>query len=509
MEPIAFDLIIERWAERLLEQIELYQAVGKTVCLVALSRKMPRFLEWLFKEEPFESARELKRIVDSGEVELITEYAIPLINFKKEDSSAQNLAGIIVDDALIYGSTANRVCMEWIAASGEYPTISTPFRSSEACIPDVFESPASRLAITLPFDDLKKALRLISEKIAKTALPVDMEYPIIKVAVPYESVKAHVISSIPSDWRYYDVESSLYNEFVKPSFSIIIPDSFQSSESHDFVKFRIFDKGPETLIEIIAPQTINLQSLAEDGSLFNESVYRSIYEEIVTAIVAPDRDETADERIPHDIMSSAYRYLTHRKIQLLVVWINYLQSLSTFIDIYNRLVPDGAEAEISVEDIKLIIGKELAYEVMPGLNLIIRERICNRINSRRVALPTYVNPDDMREKYMTLVLNNIRPDNTIEENLERIFAASHYTTGLSREAAEMDRFGHSHFGETYESLVSFLNDYHYEDPDLLLRINRWIDMSIDECRVAPKYEFVRGSDGYWHSRRFFLCGSNC
>lgn len=509
MEQRAFDLIIERWADRLVEQIEQFQAFNKIVCLVALSRKMPRFLEWLFKEVPFESALKLKRLIDSGEVDLITEYAIPFVRFKDEDSSAPDRAGIIVDDALIYGSTANRVGMEWIAASGEYPTISTPFRSLEARIPDVFESPASRLAMTLPFDDLKKALRRISEKIARTALPVDMEYPIIRLAAPYNKVKDHVLSSIPSDWRYYDVESSLYGEFVKPSLSVIIPDSFQASASHDFVKFRLFDKGAETLIEVIAPQTVNLQSLAEEGDPFKESAYCYAWETVVTAIVDRDDKKAGSERISKDIMSSAYRYLNSREVQLLVVWVNYLHSLSMFVDVYDRLVPYGVKAKVSVEDLKLIVGKELASKIVYTLDRILSDRLQNKTENQHVVLPTYVNPGDMRDKYMTLVLNSMHPEYSIEQNLDGIFSVSHYTSTLSRDVAEVDRFGHNHFGETYESLVSLLTDYHFENPDLLLCINRWIDMSIDESRVAPKYESVRGSDGNWHFRRFFLCGSNC
>ena len=68
--------------------------------------------------------------------------------------------------------------------------------------------------------------------------------------------------------------------------------------------------------------------------------------------------------------------------------------------------------------------------------------------------------------------------------------------------------GHHCIGESFESLIQRIGYKHPEDNELFKKINHWVDIKIDECKLAPKYEIVIGSDNQRYFRRFFLCGSN-
>ena len=106
MDKIKFNQALDLWSESLSKQIRFGVSSGKKVYVIALSRKMPRFFDWLqksVKKQTIKSPQvvELCKLLSSEEVEVTTEYAIPLILGGYSEFPKDKIAGIIADDVII------------------------------------------------------------------------------------------------------------------------------------------------------------------------------------------------------------------------------------------------------------------------------------------------------------------------------------------------------------------------------------------------------------------------
>lgn len=504
----AFSESVNEWCDTLSGEIEKCIAVRKRIYIIALSRKMPRFFAWLRCIPDNEHTARLLKNLDNPLVELTTEYAIPVIFSNAQESFISGSAGIVVDDAIIFGATANRVCMEWLAASGSEPKYSTLFRSNCGRLRDIFIDKDIYRSEELSLEDLKKPLSVISKCILKSALPVDMEYPIIWTRKSYSAVRDFAAASVPASWRRYDVRSGI-DECMKESFTIMLDDERAGNGSSDFAKVRFFDKGPETALEILAPCSIAMDDLLKREFL-PDPEYQGIWEKVLDAVEKAKPSETLKDSQLGSIYGRFCAVLESRKKSTLIVWANYLLSLSVFINYMDIFVDPNDEVIIKEEDVSLILGAELAKPITKELNELILKKISVKVNLGQVTLPIFVNPVELQQKYMGLVAANMIPEEGIDANLDQIYEVSYFSNPLYSDLPDPQDVGHHVIGETYDSLRVHLNRFHYkkELSEVEMEINRWIDQRIDESRISPKYEIVTGSDNRRYFRRFFLCGSN-
>lgn len=511
MEPSDFLEILNQWSLALSNQITTFRKANKKVYIIALSRKMPRFFDWLAKSIPSTEVRLLLDVIKKEEVEITTEYAIPLI-FEESERKNVKVAGIIADDVIIFGATANKVGSIWKAFFQEYPYLLALYRSNQANLIISLENDYSIKMKRTTLTQLKDIIGYISEKILSSSLPVDMEYPLIHLNKPYLEVKNYIMSNIPSNWIKYTVKSQMI-ENASESLSIVLEDSKKDGYTNDFAKIRLFDKGKDCCLEIIAPSAIKLTDLyssqlfsreSDDNAVNYNSAWQSIFisygkdlESLKSRWKTTEKDNRTDE-------SAVYSSF----ISLLIVWAEYLYSLAAFVKNYDLIVPTDSSCKIDSNDLNLILGKSKALNIKSHLDEIITKKSFIVTYFSQAALPDYVNPRQMRDLYLKNVASALKPGTSVNSNLDLLFNVSHFSSLIISLISKRDRFGHHCFGETYESILHRLNLYHYDDSNVLAKVNEWIDLRIDESRIAPKYEIVMGSDNTPYFRRFFLAGSN-
>lgn len=508
MEIDKFDEIVNRWSESLNSQIDELQKDGKNIYLVALSRKMPRFIHWLGGSglAMERHIRSLFTAPQNSGVTLVTEYALPIIFQGKSSDELANTAAIIVDDALIYGETANKVCTEWVGLSGRRPEFSALARLSGKSLYSVYESKESEKIPSFSLDELTDLLESISSRLTSTSLPIDMEFPLVYVPLPFEELKNHILENKPENWISYAVMSGSDGN-LHESFSILLEDEKSYTFNNDFAKARVFPYGNGCVIESCAPNALNLANLDDEG-LFHNTQYKELWNAVRSRVMEVDTVKEFDNAFSALDRDFFDYFVFFRKIYTLVLWANYLLSLSTFVRHKDMLVPQGVEAKVEEYDLRLLVDTRLADEFSMKVNYIISSGIISDSTRERVALPIYISPDDLEDQYERIVVESVTSDKSIEENLDAIFRISHFSNTALIDKSRIKSYGHHTIGETYESLMRRLFTYFHDEPSCEKRIHEWVDRRIDECRIAPKYELVYGSDGKPYFRRFFLAGSN-
>lgn len=511
METNVFDSTLCLWSEALAKQIEFYKNLGKRVYVIALSRKMPRFFDWLqnsVKDQTIKSQEvfDLCNLLNSEGVEITTEYAIPLIFGYHSNTSKNKIAGIIVDDVIIFGATLQKVSMQWWAFSGEVPYVIALSRGMEGIIASALESDYT---IAMPRQDsesLEITIDTISRNIHSTSLPIDIEYPLIYSDESYEIVKRHIIQNCPSEWIYYEVKSNLYRD-ISESLSVLLVNSRNDGYTNDHAKIRLFKKATGCCIEMIAPSYINVLKL-KDRDFFsidednNNRLYTKVWQSVfdVLYIGVEDRNHIFTT-IKNDLTNQATR-------SLLIIWTEYLYCLSAFVRNCSTFFPKESNYNIRKEDLSLILGENIANVVYDELTNIIRGKVVFKPTFDQVILQEYVSPEELRDMYFRQLAAAIKDDVPVEDNLDALYRISHFSGDICRSMNQKNLIGHHCIGESFESLVQRIEHKHIGDKDLLTEINKWVDVRIDECKLAPKYEIVTGSDNQRYFRRFFLCGSN-
>lgn len=388
LELTPFQIVINRWSESLSKQVAIYREANRKVYIIALSRKMPRFFDWLEKEVSTPEVNRLLKDLKSNDVEIITEYAVPLIldNHPVDDIRP---GGIIADDAIIFGATANKVAMQWLSLSGEVPILSALFRSDRGIISKTFESEYSIGMSRMSFDNLSKNMTEISRNIIASSLPVDMEYPIIHIRKSYEEVKDFIKKSIPSEWRSYTVESSV-NEISNESFTVLLGDGVNDGYTNDFAKVRLFKQKDECCIEIISPTTIRVDSLYDSKLFLNrtkpDDAYNELWKYVHDKLFATN---DSIEKYSKDDTTSLSRNANHALLSTLTIWAEYLISFSTFIRYKKYLLPDANDMHIDETDLRLILGEISAKYAIEKLRTINYTCHLNNNQSTDVAFEGY------------------------------------------------------------------------------------------------------------------------
>ena len=499
-----FNIILIRWSKSLVSQIDTLLKKGKKVYLIALSRKMPRFFHWL-KFQDTEEIRPLLEILKNENVILISEYAIPMLYALSSEDDKARMEAIVVDDAIIFGLTINRVCLEWLGYTGKKPGISALVRlDGDSLFPALEDSwtadiPRQQLNI------LCNTIENISQRLMSTSLPIDMEFPLIWASKSFEDMKNDLEGSDFDGVNCYSVFSGNENN-TKESFSILFDKSKFWPNNNDFVKIRLFPKEDCTLIETIGPNEIGRHQLS-DMYFFSDEDYNQLWNLVLISITKG----SFIENHPEGILGFNKDLLTYcvytRIFSTLAVWLNYLVSLAFFIRNLNALSLDDVSLSVNNDDICLLLGDIVTENVTFELNKIITQAIQTDNASIDVALPIYASPESVKEQYDRLVATVVTPGKSIELNLDEIYKISHFSGPINR-VETISMIGHHTIGETFESLSQKLYKFFFEDDTREMKVHAWIDRRIDECRVAPKYELVTGSDGKKYFRRFFLAGSN-
>lgn len=507
MESAQFYAYVEKWSEDLAMLIAKLRSEEKDVYLIALSRKMPRFLHWVTCTSLIK-ADKLREELRHSNVHLITELAIPLVCAVTYKTNEEKFEGIVIDDAVIYGATVNKAGKDWLAFSGKRPYYSAVFQLVDTSVSSIFEEESKR-GVLLSLSNLFKALRFISKAIVSASLPVDIEYPIVNIDAPYDQVKNFIKENL-KDNGSYEVKATI-DTVEANSFTILLPEEEVKKYNNDFAKIRLFPAGDSDnscKMEIIAANEVSVKSL-NNKDYFKDEPYIKLWN-TVRDILTIESSEVEEQEVPY----KEYYIATDGRVVdaielLLMVWANYLLSLSSFFRHYNHLIPQNIKPSICPSDLELILGKDMTEAVLPQITALFGDPKVSSSERADAKLPILKIDSRITESYCKIINESIDPEFDLDRSLNEIFSASHFTSNLYSLLESNDHVRmHNAIGETFDSIPIHLKAKVKNDPNLMSKIHQWIDKRIDESRIAPKYARVISGDGEWHYRRFFFSGTN-
>jgi hypothetical protein len=477
-QGIEFYSAIEKWKSDLISHIRKALETEKSVVTIALSRKMPRLLEWI-EEKDASFKEELTRLLDS--CVYTTEHGIPLV--LKQNDSAKVL---ILDDFIHTGLTVQNVVNEVVSMTTREPLVLALFKSESSSV-----SNCDFLFIKeLNEGDEKAFSRRISNVILQDNLPVDLEYPIVKTTNLNILDKSKIDSSIS---RYVVSDQS-----GTKSFAYILEGETRNSFNNDFAKLRFFQDDKGFKIVPFAPNIFSESALIKDKLFVNEK-YKSLYRAVLDRIEVDDKYWLKWDFLEED---SAERISLLRKFRTLTVWANYLFSLSSFIRFKSQegCNPD-VDYRIDEEDLKLILGTELAKELQPGLNRLIRENEVSPSTRELLTVPSARINSKLVGNYKIFKYRAVLNSSTVEDALDHIFSLSKSLQNISKlhYIASQDTIIPD---ESYESLFEALS-LKFDKAKIKENVYKWVDEQVDHGKIIPRYEQVENEFGTHYWRRYF------
>lgn len=467
---------------------------GKEPILVTLSRKMPRFVQWIL-DTRIGGLLAPADISAVKNVEITTELALPFIFFETE---TDNKKFIILDDIIIHGSTLKNVANDLLLLTGEKPHISCIFRLESASCPDsVRKSEFDKITeiSQLLADDY---IDFISEIVERTQLPIDMEFPIFEIPLNIHTEKDSFYKIAFFSERNFENVYWIGEE--ENRFTVDIPTDRTSGKNNEFSKIRFFKSPEKILAEAISPHVLSDVELTSlDSRLFISTDYQNLWDNTTHKIRLLFSEAKTYGR------ESAWMNLFQNFTRSLCVWANYLYSLSCFIANRIDTVPlSMPDPTLSKKDLSYILGERLTVYIYPRLLGLIKSAETTFTFKDRVSdVPDNFAPSAFKSELEYVRIASAIVSDSAEEVLEDIFKFQHYNNKkFSNPLLSIERL---YFGETYKSLLYTVTTF-FDAVNLLVLINVWIDKSIDSGYVIPKYEKIKSGSGSYYWRRFFHSG---
>ncbi len=504
-ESLSVDSAISNWWLTLANRIQTARESGLTPVLIALSRKMPRLIEWL-TQTFLEQHPELppKEILDA--CELTTELSIPFRVSRSHDMSKE--CYILIDDIIIHGTTIKSIASDLEILSGRVPGTRIVCYVSSIFIyqfPVAMPSCVSLEDIEklqpLDLPTTKAVVSTLASLIRTTNLPLDMEYPILRIrGMGGGHNNDTFIKEIKKHFKDADIVHA-YEGYWGNTLTALLERS-EDQHAFDFAKIRAFESDNGLALEIFSPYTLpdllkNLQI-----ELFKEDSYKSLWE----IVANPVKDfAISNSYLFDEVYGEALR---RNMCRSLIVWANYLLSLSFFISRCFDILPPTVRSAFDVQedDIKLILGSDDCESITNRIRDIIKDGINDSLNYIPVFDENdWFAPEQFREEYIQCKAKLASHSDCVQAAMSGIFEFQNFSNPL------YDKPQHRHdrlfYGETFSSLIKSCSPY-FMGKEVEYQINHWIDDQIDNGAVVPKYELYVTDQGNYRWRRFFHAGLN-
>ena len=516
------------WIIRLEEFILDARGKNKIPVIVALARKMQRFLKWCHTSDKCLRKERINKlhIYDESQTVLITEHSIPIVipSCKPETHSI-----VILDDLIIYGNSIEIVAENIYYCTGIKPSY-IAIGKTERALSIPF---ATDFGIGTPVicdKDLSLFTTRNSLAILSLQHPIDLEYCILSFLLKKSEsdlIKKHLLERIlrifkAPDFAVYETKHRVYGiDCTNVTICKLSGNNPLYYNNSDFNKLRIFVSQDELKIVSYAPNILFENEIHEDTRLFLGTDFENLWRIVYKAIENSDISTTKLEHNSFwaNIIEKEYG---HRKQLTKVIWANYLSSYNNILSLRNHInqlleslgvvpMPD------TLQDLKLLVGNQLGE--------IINKQLISLYNTNSIGLlhnhfanvdiaTSSLIPESYKEAYY--YKNSIKAyySNNIREALSHIFTNMHYNIGITgninKDSQLPDRY---RFGECYNSLYAFLSNYflapQYENgTDLIIEIHKWIDEKVDLGIVIPKYEQSSDPQGRSYWKRYFRAGEN-
>ena len=349
--------------------------------LLTISRRMPHVLFWY--RYAFAS-EEQRRILE--ETEIITEIALPFINFHPK---GKKLEIIIVDDVVSTGHTIEYVIQLTKDISGLDDLSVFVFFADES----KFVLKDSEYLITVFYKitnaEQKRQLRSFISTIIAATLPIDVTYPLLYVDQANQNLNIQEVKDLVKDSKSkpidnyevsIDYATGLTTVTKRPSikqgeknvsYTSLLSSEVSNSLNNDFAKIRVYDRLGQLIVVPYAPNILSDMDLC-NLDLFERKEYKEVWNIVLTRISSDIFSKV--DTLEKDLLSR--ERIMNRCYRSLVAMANYLYSLSS----YNRIISSRnhkAMIRITVksQDLTLIAGQEMTNLVLPWIIKIISERL--------------------------------------------------------------------------------------------------------------------------------------
>lgn len=492
---------ISNWWISLTTRIQTTKESGLTPVLIALSRKMPRLIEWLthtfLENHPDLPGKEIL-----ADCELTTELSVPFRVSTSNDMSKE--CYILIDDIIIHGTTIKSVASDLEILSRRYSEtrimcyVSSVFLyqrpvAMPSCVS--IEDIAELQPLDLPMT--KKVISELAYLIRNANLPLDMEYPILRLRGD------HTTNSFIEEIKLHLKQNNVI--FYKGYWDNTLTGLLERSEdqhAYDFAKIRAFESDNGLALEVFSPYTLPDLLKNQQIELFKETSYKSLWE-----IVANPVKEFAisNSYLFDEVYGEALR---RNMCRSLIVWANYLLSLSFFISKCFDILPTTVRSAFDVHenDIKLILGSDYCKSITSRIRDIIKNGIYDSVNYIPFCDENdWFAPEQFKEEYIQCKAKLASHSDCVQAAMSGIFKFQNF----SNPSYEKPQHRHDRlfYGETFSSLIKSCSPY-FMGKDVEYQINRWIDDQIDNGAVVPKYELYVTEEGNYRWRRFFHAGLN-
>lgn len=479
----------------------------RNVVVIAMSRKMPRLLNWITKffNNPL-----------ADNVTVITEHAIPFLYQTLKDKRI-----VVIDDAMYYGTTLENVTenIAWCTGRTDIEVFPIIKRKNTRSFQYAKLNPCKEIEEDeIPFYTTRNARNILS-----LGIPMDMEYPIVSFTkeegshISIEDMESFLKECFPGKEIYpvkHQVYDSQQNRYIPQTSFTILLDSNQKKRNPDFSKLRLYISEYNVQVVAYSPFIIPAEQLEyhsdqiEFGPYFNE-----IWQELLEAaqpIVKSNLE--IDSHVQTDTMSEEYK---RRRLRSLVVSANYLESFCTLLQYRNELhqflEKSGYLSEpcLSTQDLMYLFGPELCEDIKDKLIYAWQteeqtDHVCSFNNQLLTQHIVNLIPAAFEGGYAEknrIAWNNVE---NVSAALSVMFSNLHFNIGLA--SIDNMNFDKLCFGESFGSINFELAPF-MKSGNLLKDIHAWIDQEIDKGCVAPKYELIN-IDGICCWKRLFRAGEN-
>lgn len=505
-----YKVLFDTWKENLCDLLHMLQSEGKEPILVAMSRKMPRLIEWM------------KRNNSNGEFDncrFVSEHVLP---FVLGGLDVDRQCVVIVDDAIYYGSTIKHIIGYIRTIQSDAKVYICPVAISEV-VGEIPNADVKRLEENtirerdIPFYTTRNAVRIIS-----LSRPIDVEFPILHFTVYSSSDWRNTMKSVLEkhfqDCDVYDIVHLIDEEKDYTYSYNVLPRKNTQYDcwNKDFSKLRFFVSDNSVQVTAYAPGILPETALTDVRPLFSDNSIQALWADVQNRKTAPWPESS---EIVHSINLTRDAY-NRQRTRSKIIWANYLASYLYMLARKKAVKESITEvfgeetlqsATFSKEDTCLLLPPEKVSYITSALsqrfnNGCEENSIFNGLHSSVLANQELI-PFDYKNEYIESIQRGIQSCGTAEAALSLLFSSQHFFIskgGLAVDA--LQRTQRLRFGITYTALENKLS-FPVGVKGLWKSIHKWIDKNIDEGSVKPKYErIVIDGDAFW--LRMFRAGEN-
>lgn len=500
-----FGKVISIVIDKMLDDIRICQDFGHTPLIVTVSRRMPHILYWYME---CIASNEIKQKLE--EIEIITEIALPFIDFNNQDKTYEIF---LIDDMVNTGNTFNyiRTLIQEISHIKSLKSYVIFLRTKT--FPFEFLN-SGKVFIGMEYDNEKfrNCCDYISSIITAT-LPIDVTYPLLYLKEEQPDFSFATYKKLFKDSRSKEIENYVIKVFyrtplhlndetvinageVNESYTSLLPSEVSSSLNNDFAKIRSYMRLGKFVVMPYAPNILSDSQLT-DENLFQNIEYKFIWETILNSI----NKEFLSNYDIFDEDSNSKEIIGNRSRRSLVCVANYLYSLSSF----NRILNDKRESvlpefSIEISDLTLIVGANVAKKIFSLINNILDKKLVSPRTHQKIKVNSTLIPENYDEEYTISKYMSVKNDNMQDSLLAILKNARNRKKQFPSIFIEDMEYGVEGIMESFESLEKALLINNLERK---VELYKWIDKKIDECVIVSRYAYTYDENRIRYWRRFF------